>query len=245
MEKINRKLITSGPRFVFIWSFEQGKRERSVKGYYHYISITSVFDIEGDTTESDLSIKVSNNYFEGFGNMTSKKRIKSVFLEEQKSIYLPVDYMVNKKNSFIQFMTGPGRYLAKVLKDSLNFHEIGACDPVSTIALKLMSLWDLHAWRAEGIFIEEFHIFIVINIEDVEYVVDFAADQYISDVAPVIIPRDLCFLSKEGNLNDTGKPVYQIGKIFPSDAVELNPIGKKTKIYHNIYNKVYNKYFNN
>ena len=70
MEKLNQKLITSGPRFVFIWSFDNGKRERTVKGYNHFISVTSVFNIEGDTVESMLSKEVTNNYFDGFTNMT-------------------------------------------------------------------------------------------------------------------------------------------------------------------------------
>ena len=69
-------------------------------------------------------------------------------------------------------MTGPGRYLTKLLRDSINFQEVGACDPVSTIALMLLKEWDLYAYKAEGVFIEEYHTFIVITINHVDYILD-------------------------------------------------------------------------
>jgi hypothetical protein len=241
MEKLNQKLITSGPRFVFIWRFDQGKRERSVKGYHHFISVTSLFNVDGDTLESALSELVSNNYFSGFDDMTSKKRIKKVFINEQKSGYLPVQSLSNKKNAFIKFMTGPGIFLMKVLRDSLNFQEIGACVPVSTIALKLLYHWGLHAMKAEGVFIEEFHTFIVINIENVEYILDFTADQFVPGVSPVIVARDLCFINSKGTLDKSGIPIYQIEKVFPGPS-ELNNT-EKSRIYHHIYDTVFKKYF--
>ena len=59
----------------------------------------------------------------------------------------------------------------------------------------------------------------------------------------MIVPRDLCFLSKEGKLNNTGRPVYQIERIFPPESIKLNTNRKKSRIYHNIYQKVFDKYF--
>jgi hypothetical protein len=241
MEKLNQKLITSGPRFVFIWRFDNGKRERSVKGDHHIISVTSVFDLKGDTVESALSKEVSNNYFDGFDNMISKKRIKKILQDEQKSNYLPVQSVSNKKKSFIKFMTGPGSFLTKVLRDSLNFQEIGACVPVSTIALKLLTHWGLHAMIAEGVFIEEFHTFLVINIENVEYILDFTADQFVPEVSPVIVPRDLCFINRNGTLDNAGIPLYRIEKVFPGSSELSNT--KKSRIYHKIYDLVFKKYF--
>ena len=241
-EKLNKVLITSDNRFVFIWRFNNGQRERTVKGYKHYISVTAVFNQNGHFIESVSSQSVSNDYFNGFSDMTSEKRILSVLQDKQESAYIPTIYGNNDKYAFIKFMIGPGRYLTDILRDSLDFQEVGACDPVSTIALKLLSDWGLYALRAEGIFIEEYHVFIIIKVENVEYVLDFTADQFVPDVAPVMVPRDLCFLNKEGRLDVAGKPVYLIEKVYPADTFELTNT-KKSRVYHNIYQKVYNEFF--
>jgi hypothetical protein len=241
MEKLNQRLITSNTRFVFIWRFDQGERERTVKGYQHYISVTAVFNDQRNMVESALSPAVSNQYFDGFANMTSENRIKKILRDEQKSAFLPLIYGSNDQYNFIKFMTGPGRFLIKVLRDSLDFQEVGACDPVSTIALKLLSDWGLYALRAEGYFIEEFHTFIVIKVDKVEYILDFTADQFIPDIAPVMVPRDLCYLSKQGKLDNAGQPIYLIDKVYPAESFELNST-KKSRVYHNVYLKVYNEY---
>jgi hypothetical protein len=243
MELLNRKMITSAPRFVFIWRFDQGQRERSIKGHQHFIAVTAVYNIDGDTCESALSARVSNKYFDGFSNVISKRRIENILQEEQKSEPLPVSVIPNSKGDFIAFMTGPGRYLTKVLRDSLDFLEVGACEPVSTIALKLLSKWGLHAFKAEGLFIEEFHTFLVINLEDVEYILDFTADQFVPNVAPVMVPRDLCFINREGKLDTTGTAIYQIGKLFSTESSQLNET-KATRIYQSIYRNVFDAYIN-
>ena len=243
MEKINHKLITSGPRFVFIWRINEGKREKTIKGYHHYISVTAVFEINGDTCESALSKEVSNNYFDGFAKMTSKKQIKKILLAKQQSSNLPIDYKSNDRDTFIAFMTGPGRYLTEILEYSFNFQEVGACDPISTIAVHLLQHWGLDALKAEGIFIEKYHTFIIIKVEDVDYVIDFTADQFVPGVSPVIVPRDLCYINKNGNLDTTGTAIYQIGRISPPGSSQLTDT-QKSRIYHHIYREVLNKYFN-
>jgi uncharacterized coiled-coil protein SlyX len=241
MEQLNQRLITSDNRFVFIWRFTNGKRERMLKGYRHYISITAVFNQQGVKVESGLSQTVSNSYFDGFSNMTSERRIENILLDEQKSAYLPTIYGSNDKYSFIKFMSGPGQYLTKLLRDSLDFQEVGACDPVSTIALKLLSDWGLYALRAEGVFIEEYHTFIVLKVANVEYILDFTGDQFVPDVSPVMVPRDLCYINKQGQLDSAGKPIYLIEKVYPAESFELNNT-KKSRVYHNIYRTVYNAY---
>jgi hypothetical protein len=241
MEKLNQRLITSDNRFVFIWRFNNGKRERTLKGHRHFIAVTAVFNIQRTKVESGLSQTVSNSYFDGFSQMISENRIVSILLDKQQSGFLPTIYGSNDKYAFIKFMSGPGRYLTQLLSDSLDFQEVGACDPVSTIALELLSDWGLYALRAEGLFIEEYHTFIVIKIENVEYILDFTADQFVPNVAPVLVPRDLCFLNKEGKLDNAGKPVYLIEKVYPANSFELTNT-KKSRVYRNIYSEVYNDY---
>jgi hypothetical protein len=241
MQILNRKLITSGPRFVFIWSFDNGERERAIKGYKHFLSVAAVFAVDGDTVESNLSEKLTNNYFEGFSNITSEESIRKIIIHKQKADSLPIQISNNRINTFIQFMDGPGRYLTELLRDSLNFQEIGACDPVSTIALNLLKDWDLYAYKAEGVFIEEFHTFIVITINHVDYILDFTADQFIPGVSPVLVPRDKCYINKNGRLNLTGKPVYQIGRLSRPGNSKLNN-SERSQVYHTIYRMVAEKY---
>ena len=242
MEKINRKLITSGPRFVFIWRFNNGHREKTIKGYHHYISVTAVFDLNGDTCESELSTEVSNNYFDGFAKMTSEERINKILLTEQHSSQLPIEYKSNHLDNFISFMTGPGRYLTEIIRDSLNFQDVGACAPISTIALQLLNLWGLDALKAEGSFIEQFHTFIIIKVENVDYVLDFTADQFVPGVSPVIIPRDFCYIRKNGRLDTVGKEIYRIAKLSTPESTKLKNT-RKSRIYHQIYRKVFSEYF--
>jgi len=239
--KLNAKLVRSGTRFVFIWLTDNGQRERKVKGYPHCITVTAVGPAKNDTVESDLSAPICNDYFDGFSEAVTKKKIQSILIDTQRVDTLPLFLENTPSEKFISFMTGPGDLLMKTVRDSINFLETGACVPVSTVAVQILQKHDIASFKVEGTFISEFHTFIVLKIDRVEYVLDFTADQFVPGVSPVLVPRDFCFLDGEGNLGRQGEAMYQIGKVMsPDQSTLLNT--DATRLYHNIENLVCARY---
>lgn len=239
--KINKKLITSGIHFTYIWHFEKKEKVRKIKGYKHYIAVTSVFEINGKKRESGLSKEVNNCYFEDFNKINSPTATQNILKESQKTPLLPIVKYSNSKEIFIKFMEGPGRELSTWIKKNIDPKETGACAPISTILVKLLQHFGLYAFRIDGNFIKEFHTFIIINIDKVEYVLDFTADQFIPNVAPVMVPRDLCFINKNGKFDQSGIPAYSIAKVYSADQVELSD-DKSADIYREIYKKIITTY---
>jgi hypothetical protein len=235
--KINRKLITSGTHFTYLWDSENGQIIKRIKGYRHYLALTAVYEQDGLETESAFSREIDNNYFEGFGNCDSSGRITHVFIDSQRTAFLPVKEKANSRKQFIRFMKGPGRALHREIQKLIDPKETGGCVPISTIALKLMDLSGLDAYRIEGLFIEEFHSFIMLRIEGSEYIVDFTADQFIPGVSPVVIPRDFCFLNARGKPDTAGQPIYLVNKIFNAHQIGLSD-NKKADIYKEILNRI-------
>jgi hypothetical protein len=219
--RLNRNLITSGAHFTYIWEFEGGKRIRKVKGHRHVISVTALCVDNGDTVESDFSAEIDNFYFEGYENIITEKDIRSLLQEKQKISPLPITTISNGINEFVAFMIGPAQSFHALVKDTIDPLEVGACSPISTILVKLLSECGIEAYKVEGTFIREYHAFVVINIEGVEYVLDFTADQYIPGVTPVMIPRDYCFLDSLGDLSTSGTPIYEIQKIYRPEQTDI------------------------
>ncbi len=234
--KINKTIITSGTHFTFLWHFENGVKVRKIKGYRHYLAVTSVFKTDGKAKESSLSEEINNFYFDGFCNMNTRQRIQKIFLDSQKVDLLPVERKVNSKKSFLEFMDGTGVKFHALIKKNIDPLETGGCAPVSTVLVKLLKDSGLYAYRVEGNFINEFHTFAVINIEGVEYILDFTADQFVPDVTPVIVPRDFCYLNEKGKIAKQGLPIYTIAKIFNPDQISLSD-NKTADVYRNIYNQ--------
>ena len=239
--KVNQKLITSGTHFAYIWHFEKGEKVRKIKGYEHHISITSAFSINGKNHESDLSKEKNNCYFDGFKQINSRKAIQKILTASQKTPLIPIKKYRNRKEKFITFMEGPGKRLTTLINKHIDPKETGGCEPVSTILVKILKDFGLHAYKIEGNFIKEFHTFAVINIDNVEYILDFTADQFIPNTLPVMIPRDFCHLNEKGKLSLTGSPVYSIAKIFNPDHIRLSK-DKSADIYREIYNEILDFY---
>jgi hypothetical protein len=235
--KVNKILITSGTHFAYIWHFENGEKVRKIKGYKHYLSITSVFSINGKNQESGLSLENDNCYFDGFKQINSPKAIQNIIKTSQITPKIPVINYINRKEDFIQFMEEPGRKLADLINKHIDPRQTGGCEPVSTILVKILKDFGLHAYKAEGNFIKEFHSFAIINIDSVEYILDFTSDQFIPKTLPVMIPRDYCHLNEKGKLSLTGSPVFSISKIFSPDQISLSN-DKSADIYKKIYEEV-------
>lgn len=235
--KINKNPITSGGHFAFIWEFSNGMRERKIKGYEHIISIEAICST---STNPIISQEWDNLYFQGYRNITDSLRISAIIDDKQEIEYLPGNLEKNSLLDFISFMEGPGQILSKLVRDSINPLEVGGCAPITTILVELLSKYGLYAYKAEGTFIKEFHSFAVIRIDNVEYILDFTADQFLPKVSPVMVPRDECFLSKRGRLSEKGKPVYTIAKLYKPEHIRLTNSDEST-VYRNIRNEVLKK----
>ncbi len=235
--RINPILITSGPHFTYIWNMENGKRVRKIKGYSHMLSVTAVCSTNNAAVESAYSTELNNGYFDGFKKVTSWGAIAPVLRKSQACDTLPVPKHVNNGERFTAFIEGPGRITATLIKQAIDPLQEGGCEPISTMLITLLNEWDLYAYKIEGLFIREFHSFVVINVDNVEYVMDYAADQFVPDVSPVIFPRDFCFLDGKGKLAASGKPVYQVAKVISPEQSTLSD-KQSSEVYRTIMTKV-------
>lgn len=232
--KINKNLITSGGHFAFIWEFGDGIRERKVKGYEHIISIEAICST---STKPLFSSEWDNLYFQGYRNISDSIRISGILDDKQSVEYLPTTLENNKLTDIISFMEGPGQHLNELVSDSINPLEVGGCAPITTILVELLNEWGIYAYKAEGTFIKEYHSFVVLKIDKIEYILDFTADQFLPKVSPVMIPRDKCFLNSRGRLSDQGKPVYTIVKLYKPENIRLSS-SDESRVYRNIRNEV-------
>lgn len=233
-KKLNSSLVRSGTHFTYLWENVSGKKVRNVKGYSHTIAVTSVLIKGKDTLESSLSRRWTNKYFKGYSKVDDSVTIMSILKQSQVKPFLPVAESINTKASFLRFMTAQGKSLHNQIKNAINPLATGGCAPISTIAVKLMKDCGITAYRAEGTFISEYHAFAIVNIDNVEYVLDFAADQFIPDVSPVLIPRDQCYLNSQGEPDTTGVPIYQIDRVYNADQVDLSQ-SNDADVYRKIY----------
>jgi hypothetical protein len=221
-QRVNRKLITSGTHFTYIWDFVDGERVRAIKGREHHVCVRAVrYREDGTEVESPCSPEVDNCYFEGFRNVLTAGAIESILADTQITQRLPVKQQRNSADSFIRFMAGPGRLLSRMVGDSLDALLVGGCAPVSVVLVKALDMWELDAHRVEGVFIKEYHAFVVLDIEGIEYILDFTADQFIPGVSPVLLPRDLAHLTTRGRFGTEGKPVYRVAKVYTAEQSSL------------------------
>jgi hypothetical protein len=237
LHKLNKVLIRSGTHFTYIWKLKNGQHIPDVKGHRHYIGVSSVSISKKDTLESPLSPIWTNDYFQNYSSIKNTDKINRVLLSTQKTPFLPIKESITSKEKIAAFIEGPGQLLYQQIRQNIDPLEVGGCAPISVVAVKLMNDFGITAYRAEGNFISEYHAFTVINIDKIEYILDFAADQFIPDVSPVLIPRDYCFLNKNGSPDTSGAPIYTIDRVYGADQVELtNAIG--SDIYKKIYQSV-------
>lgn len=232
--KVNKNLITSGGHFAFIWEFKDGKRERKIKGYEHIISIEAICSTN---SKPIYSTEWDNLYFQGYRNISDSIRISAVIDDKQNSSYLPTSIENNKLSKFISFMEGPGQHLNEIVSDSINPLEVGGCAPVTTILVEILKKYGIYAYKAEGTFIKEYHSFVVLKINKIEYILDFTADQFLPKVSPVLIPRDECYLNYRGRISEKGKPIYTIARLYKPENVRLSD-SEESRVYKNIRNEV-------
>jgi len=235
--RINPSMITSGPHFTYIWDVDNTIRERKIKGYGHYISITSLFLVQDSLVESAPSQERDDDYFRGFSQINTSEKLNNCFLTAHHSPLLLPNSFQNKKAAFISFMDGPGRLLDSLIGTEIDPHQVGGCAPISTLLLSLLNDFNLIAYRAEGSFIHEYHSFNLINIEGIEYIIDFSSDQFIPKSQPVFFPRVQSFLNQDGKLDTVGQPIYTIARLYSPEQSTLSD-NKDADIYKSIYKRV-------
>jgi hypothetical protein len=233
--KVNSRLITSGTRFTYIWDVLGHRRTRAVKGFEHHLCLTSVVEDSGAKVESACSEEFDNCYYDGFRGLDSPDKITRVLVAKQESPFLPVAARPCKKKDFLRFMSSTGKQLHALVAKAFDPHEVGACSPVTTILVRLLYESGVYAYKVEGSFIKEYHAFAIVNIDNVEYVLDFTADQFVPNVTPVLFPRDLSHLNEHGRLSRTGMPVYTVARVYSPVQVALST-RKSTDVYWEIYN---------
>ncbi len=219
--RVNQLLVTSGTHFTYIWDISNGQRVRGVKGYRHCIVLTSVARQGSAETQSAPSQEISNCYFEGFSRIETRAAVEKVLRDRQQTARLPVKEDDVERESFVACMTGPVAELQRLVRDTIDPLETGACAPLSTVLVQLLLDCGINAWKVEGTFIKEYHSFVIVAVDGVEYVLDVAADQFVPDVAPVVVPRDLCFLDEDGRLAERGTPVYTVGKVYSAGNSQI------------------------
>ena len=219
--RANVRLITSGSRFTLIWLVSEGRRERCVKGYRHFLSVTAVDSIGNRPVDGMASLEVDNNYFRGYDTVRSPDDVKRIVsTPPQRQAPIPLALAPCSRRELAAFLSGPGRQLMDSVHALIDPRQLGGCTPLSTVLVKLLQHNGIAACRADGTFIEEFHSFAIVNVDGVECVIDIAADQFVPGVAPVLVPRDRCFLDPAtGGLDEAGRPVYLIGKLFRADDI--------------------------
>ncbi len=234
--KVNAKLIRSGARFTYIWDLVDGKRERLIKGYRHYLSVTAVDSVGKKEVEGNPSEEKNCDVFEGYERVISDSNVNTCLVDSQRCDTLPLRIKPCTVERFAAFMQGDGRSLM----DSIHVHidplKTGGCVPISTMTVMLLGKNGIDACRAEGTFLEEFHSFVIVNIRDVQCVLDFAADQFVPETAPVLIPRNRCFLdTKTARFALSGRPAYNIQKLVAQKDVGFSD-SKDAELYKAIIN---------
>jgi hypothetical protein len=231
--RVNKRLITSGTHFAYLWDLDSSERTPAIKGVEHHLAVTAVCSTATGVRESEPSLPIDNCYFEGFRNATRSGVIERILATTQRADTLPIALPATDKRRFIAFMEMQGRLLSGIIQARLDAREVGGCEPIATILAQALLADSIPSVKAEGLFIKEFHAFVIVNIDRVEYVLDFAADQFVPDVAPVMVPRDRCFLNARGRLDTAGTPVYPIATLLPADQCRLSD-GKQAAMYREI-----------
>ncbi len=237
--KVNKNIIKSGCRFRYIWDLEKGERVKKIKGFSHYISVRAVYKKKKSRTESKHSTLADNQYFNGYKNVWNKNNLQNVLIDSQTVKPLPLNSKPTNIKDVLSFLKGNGIKLTKLIRKEINALETGGCVPISTLVVNLLLQNNIEAFRAEGTFIEEFHSFVILNIEGNEYILDFAANQFLPNVSPVLIPREKAFLNENSRLDFNGKPIYIVERLFNADQC-IFADNKEAKPYIKILNKFNN-----
>ena len=227
---VNPVPVSSRNQFSFIWVMENGEKKRIVKG--NTVSLY-VAGLEGDScadrgqgcSETVISDTIATRYFESFARVEEKDRCLAILRHAQTvAPVIQNAHSVNKR-LFLTMYPGLASDIILLYRQNIDPRDNGACVPFSTIVAKYFSRSGIACYRAQGVFITQFHSFNLVVIDGVEYILDFTADQFLPSSVPVFIPRDCCFIDSTGRASCspevTVTPMYVIEKIFDADHLQF------------------------
>jgi len=153
---------------------------------------------------------------------------------EQDYQILPDTSRINSKEDFINFLNEFSPSIIREYKntktDSYCLYP-GGCISISTLVVKLMEDYGLDAYILDGVFLQgnkgypRYHNYIGINIEGIEYIIDYTANQFTLPVERVQDEEGLWKLVIPEGLDETPYDVVPI--IIPLDK-PINCEGKNT-----------------
>jgi hypothetical protein len=229
---VNPVAITSRTQYSFLWiSDGNGEKNRVVKGNSVRLFVTALTgDNCGDSgavcRSAGCSDTLSTRYFEGYARVLTGSQCGAVLRKTQSGKRVFPEGVSIPANSFINAFSELAAPIVCLYSGEVDPRDDGACVPFSTMVAIYFSRNGISCYRAQGMFISQFHSFNLLIIDNVEYVLDFTADQFLPSSSPVFIPRDCCNIDSTGSPSCNTKlpatPMYLIDKVFSADQIGFN-----------------------
>jgi hypothetical protein len=229
--KANSIPVASRQRFSLVWAGTDGIKKRVVKGHEISLYVSALIgkncaDSSASCIEMFSSDTLHTRYFQGFSGIEDDAKCRLVLQQHQTATQILPKGVNNRSRTFIKKFPCLAGRISEIYGKAINPLEEGACVPFSTIAAIYLSGSGLTCYRAQGLFINKFHSFNLIIIDNVEYILDFTADQFLPGSSPVLIPRDCCFIDSAGGpvCRNHGKvtPMYLIDRVYSADQISFS-----------------------
>lgn len=224
--------IATRNQFSFLWVDDgSGEKKRIVKGNAVSLYISALrgegcADQTSPCEEAGRSVTIQTRYFDGFNNIVSGEKCLSVMRESQETQPVMEKLRGISTRRFHKEYHKLAFSIDSVYRENINPKDEGACVPMSTMVAKYFSSNGVPCFRCEGQFISEYHNFNLIIVDDVEYILDFTADQFIPGSTPVLIPRDYCHIDSLGYPTNmpqgTFTSMYAIARIFDPERISFS-----------------------
>lgn len=230
-KKVNPVPVASRSQFSFLWVDEQGRKKRVVKGnrvrlYAAAIDSEACGDERTPCRYVRLSDTVATRYFEGFAMVESRERCSALLRPSQSSARILPEVKGIGRLAFVDAFPALSSCIADIYRREVDPHDEGACVPFSSIVAVYFSRKNIPCYRAQGLFISQFHSFNIIIVDNVEYILDFTADQFLPSSSPVFIPRDCCYIDSSGvpSCKPAGAvtAMYKIDKVYGADQLRFS-----------------------
>jgi hypothetical protein len=230
----NFSVVRKRNRFSFLWIESGGKKERVVKGNRVQLYVVPLFArgkiTDSVFTEGRPSCGVANSYFAGFSNVLDSGGCDRILRPRQTTPKVLVRAEQTSRKEFCSRYGLLAPDVDALYRSKIDPKDEGACVPFSTMVAKYFTSKGVPCYRVQGMFMDAFHSFNIVVVDKVEYILDFTADQFVPGSAPVLMPRDICFVDSIGH--PTGAPrgtftkMYRIEMVFASGQIAFTDTPK-------------------
>jgi hypothetical protein len=228
--KVNPVPVASRPKFSLLWTGQEDSVKRIIKGNRICMYVAALngdcTNSASECTELKNSDTICTDYFDWYSGIVTEIQCRSILLQRQTVPKILLDADNVKRQDFLKTFPALANRLAALYKDNINPAEEGACVPFSSIVAIYLSRNGIPCYRAEGLFISQFHSFNLVMVNGVEYVLDFTADQFLPKSVPMLIPRDCCSIGSKGKpvcRNNSGfTQMYRVERIISSDNIRFS-----------------------